>query len=83
MTCLHFQPNVPNSGQLGPGVSSPRIDVCALLMPSELKRETYREGLLARGFKLAHAFACPVASGGRWKACPFFAKPEKRGRRRR
>jgi hypothetical protein len=83
MDCTHFRQNVPNSGQLGPEFTSSRIDMCELLMASEARREEFRAGLLAKGFKLAHALACPVAAGGRWKVCPYYGKPEKRGHRRR
>lgn len=83
MECVHFRPRLPNSGQLGIEITSTRIDACELLLPAEARREEYHAALLAKGFKLAHALACPVAAGGRWKACPYYVKPEKRGHRRR
>lgn len=83
MTCVHFRPNVPATGKLGLAVSSSRIDVCELLLATDPKNEEYRAGLLEKGLKLAHAFACPVASGGRWKVCPYYDKPERRRHRGR
>lgn len=82
MSCVHFQSNVPVSGQLALAVSTARTDVCALLMPTESRREEFRAGLCAKGLKLAHPFACPVAPSGRWKLCPYFDKPARRGHRR-
>jgi hypothetical protein len=83
MTCVHFQSNVPATGELALAVSSPRLDACGLLLPHEARREHYSAGLQAAGLKQAHRFACPVAAGGRWKLCPFFEKPGRRVRRRR
>lgn len=83
MTCIHFQSNVPATGELALAVSSPRVDACGLLLPHEPRRGDFRAGLLATGLKQAHPFACPVAAGGRWKLCPFFEKPGRRVHRRR
>lgn len=83
MTCVHFLPNVPVQGQPGLGSSSGRADMCELLRTTEVKHEEYREVLRAKGFTPVPDFACPFSSGGRWKVCPHYGKPGKRGHRRR
>jgi hypothetical protein len=83
MDCDHFRPNMPLSDQLRVGLALNRADACALLLPSDPRHEEYRAALQAEGFKLVPAFTCPFGSGARWKFCPYYAKPAKRGNRRR
>ena len=82
MDCENYRPNKPLSDQLRVGLSFNRADACVLLLPTDPRHEEYRAALLAKGFKLVPAFACPVGSGGRWKVCPYYSKPARRGHRR-
>ena len=83
MDCDHFRPNMPLSGQLRVGLTRDRADACVLLLPTDPRHEEYRAALEAKGFKLVPAFTCPFAAGARWKFCPYYGKPAKRGHRRR
>jgi hypothetical protein len=73
---------MPLSDQLRAGLSINRADVCVLLLPTDPRHEEYRAALQAKGLKLTPAFACPVGSGGRWKACPYHVMPARRSHRR-
>ena len=82
MDCENFRPNMPLSDQLRVGLPFNRADACVLLLPTCPRHEEYREALQAKGHKLVPAFACPFASGARWKFCPYYGKPARQGHRR-